>query len=212
MSEPDPATEPASVSRPVRTAAGVLVVICLGLIGWRWWADFRGHRPADLGEAPLVRVDLNRATKSELMQLPGVGPAMAERIVRHRELAGQFQNADDLKRVQGFGDTTFRKVRPWIVVELSEDDSPQVEPEKLVRKVKPPEKTVSKPETRRVKINRATPDELNALPGIGPVLAQRIIDERARKPFADPADLRRVSGLGPKRIEQLADLLDFATE
>jgi competence protein ComEA len=46
-------------------------------------------------------------------------------------------------------------------------------------------------------------DELRTLPGIGPKLAQRIIDERQKRPFATVEELRRVSGIGPKTLEKL---------
>ena len=58
---------------------------------------------------------------------------------------------------------------------------------------------------QQVNLNTATQVELEALPGIGPGLAKRIIAARAQKPFASLADLDRVSGVGPKLIEKLRD-------
>jgi competence protein ComEA len=55
-----------------------------------------------------------------------------------------------------------------------------------------------------VAVNRATREELLCLPGIGAVLAGRILAEReAHGPFRDTADLARVQGLGPSRREKL---------
>lgn len=59
-----------------------------------------------------------------------------------------------------------------------------------------------------VDLNAAGVAELDALPGIGPVLAQRIVDWRASNGrFASVDDLRQVEGIGPKKFEQLKALL-----
>ncbi len=55
-----------------------------------------------------------------------------------------------------------------------------------------------------VDLNRATAGELDALPGIGPVLARRIVEHRAAHgPFARPEDLLAVRGIGPRLLERL---------
>lgn len=57
-----------------------------------------------------------------------------------------------------------------------------------------------------IDINTATAEELEALPGVGPVTAAKIVAEREENgPFASVDDLERVPGIGPKRIEQLRD-------
>jgi len=65
----------------------------------------------------------------------------------------------------------------------------------------------------RVSVNAGTFDELEALPVIGPVIAQHILDERQRSgAFTSFEDLEtRVSGFGPKSAEALSDLLTFDT-
>jgi competence ComEA-like helix-hairpin-helix protein len=55
-----------------------------------------------------------------------------------------------------------------------------------------------------VDLNRASAEELDALPGIGPVLARRIVDHRlAHGPFARPEDLLAVRGIGPRSFARL---------
>lgn len=62
--------------------------------------------------------------------------------------------------------------------------------------------------TPPVSLSSATLEELDALPGVGPVTAQRILEYRAEHgPFASVDDLDAVPGIGPARIEQLRDLV-----
>jgi competence protein ComEA len=57
-------------------------------------------------------------------------------------------------------------------------------------------------------LSSASAEELDALPGVGPVTAQRIIDHRtAHGPFRSVDDLDAVPGIGPTRVEQLRDLV-----
>ena len=66
-----------------------------------------------------------------------------------------------------------------------------------------PIKRVVKKKSGPININRATAGELDALPGIGPVLASRIIDYRkANGPFASVDDLQKVSGIGISKFAQ----------
>jgi len=78
-----------------------------------------------------------------------------------------------------------------------------------VHKSAPP--AVAAPTTKRaprLDINRATMDELKHLPGIGEVLARRVIERRtARGPFQSVDELREVTGIGEKRLEQLRPLV-----
>ncbi|HZI20245.1 MAG TPA: helix-hairpin-helix domain-containing protein [Pyrinomonadaceae bacterium] len=63
------------------------------------------------------RVSLNRATRAELEQLPGVGPALAARVVEHRERYGHFRRAEHLMLVRGFGERRFRRIEPFVTAE-----------------------------------------------------------------------------------------------
>jgi competence protein ComEA len=60
----------------------------------------------------------------------------------------------------------------------------------------------------RVSLGSATLEQLDALPGIGPVTAQKILDWRSQNgPFRSVEDLDAVPGIGPARVEQLRDLV-----
>ncbi|MEN3183805.1 MAG: ComEA family DNA-binding protein [Atribacterota bacterium] len=61
-----------------------------------------------------------------------------------------------------------------------------------------------------VNVNTASQKELESLPGIGEVLAQRIIEYReTHGPFQTPEDLLKVRGIGPKKLEKLRDRITF---
>ena len=64
--------------------------------------------------------------------------------------------------------------------------------------------------TSPLPVNTCSVDSLTLLPGVGPVLAERIAGDRAAAgPYRRPGDLRRVRGIGPVLAARLAPLLDF---
>jgi competence ComEA-like helix-hairpin-helix protein len=63
--------------------------------------------------------------------------------------------------------------------------------------------------TQRLNLNTASQAELEQLPGIGPTLAQRIIQARQQRPFQSLADLDQVPGMGPKVLEQIRNRITW---
>lgn len=63
-----------------------------------------------------ARINLNTASKEELMTLRGVGSARAEDIIRYREKHGGFQKIEEIKKVSGIKETTFEKIKDQITV------------------------------------------------------------------------------------------------
>ncbi|MFT3686354.1 MAG: ComEA family DNA-binding protein [Phycisphaerales bacterium] len=61
-------------------------------------------------------LDLNAATAAQLEHLPGIGPAIAQRIIDDRTKHGRYTSVDDLDRVQGIGKKTIDKLRPFVMV------------------------------------------------------------------------------------------------
>ena len=61
-------------------------------------------------------IDLNRATAVEMEQLPGIGPAMAARILEYRAENGRFNSVDELDEVRGIGPKKLEKLRPLVRV------------------------------------------------------------------------------------------------
>jgi competence protein ComEA len=61
-------------------------------------------------------VDVNTATAQELAALPGIGPALAGRIVAWRSAHGRFGSVDALAEVPGIGPATVERLRPRVRV------------------------------------------------------------------------------------------------
>jgi comEA protein len=66
--------------------------------------------------AAAPQVNLNTATAAELAKLPGIGPAVAARIVEYRQKNGGFKKAEELMNVRGIGEKTFLKLKPLVTV------------------------------------------------------------------------------------------------
>ena len=62
------------------------------------------------------KININTADKSQLDTLPGVGPALAERIVEYRQTNGGFHDIEELKKVSGFGPSKFEKVKDKVTI------------------------------------------------------------------------------------------------
>lgn len=95
--------------------------VLLGILAMAGWFIFGGgfsgglvayDRPPD-SEAGFT-VNINAAGAIELAQLPGLGPATAERIVAYRTEHGPFASHDDLLAVSGIGPVTLESLRPFL--------------------------------------------------------------------------------------------------
>ncbi|MFO7664968.1 MAG: helix-hairpin-helix domain-containing protein [Chloroflexota bacterium] len=62
-------------------------------------------------------ININTASQRDLELLPGIGPAMAERIIAHREANGPFATVEAIMDVSGIGDAKFEAIRDLITVE-----------------------------------------------------------------------------------------------
>lgn len=80
-----------------------------GGAGERSKADDATANPA--AASITVLIDINTADAKELELLPGIGPAMAERIVEDRARVGAFRRLEDLGRVKGIGVKTIERLR-----------------------------------------------------------------------------------------------------
>jgi competence protein ComEA len=102
--------------------AGVAILVAAGLTAAVGWWVAQGGLQGRLIEVEHARpqtaafqVDINQAAWPELVQLPGVGRSLAQRIVEYRGAhGGRFLDNDDLRRVHGIGPKTLENIRPYL--------------------------------------------------------------------------------------------------
>ncbi|MEO5800507.1 MAG: ComEA family DNA-binding protein [Gemmatimonadales bacterium] len=137
--------------------------------------------------ADTERIDVERATPPELARLPGVGPALAKRIVADRQIHGAFGGIAGLDRVAGIGPAMLRRLVPHLTFAGVAAD------------------TLAVGGDPAVDLNRADVAELDALPGIGEARARAIVAFRdSAGPFRQVTDLIRVRGVSQSLIGRLA--------
>ncbi len=73
--------------------------------------------PTTAATPSTTLVNLNTATAADLETLPHIGPTLAERIIAYREANGPFRHIEDLKKVEGIGETRYQDIAPFITVE-----------------------------------------------------------------------------------------------
>jgi competence protein ComEA len=66
--------------------------------------------------AVAAAVNLNTATKEDLVALPGIGPAKAQAILDYRNQHGPFRSVDEVRKVKGIGEKLFTQIRPELTL------------------------------------------------------------------------------------------------
>lgn len=80
-------------------------------------AEARMQTGIIIDPAPGGLINLNTATAEQLDSLPGIGPAIAQRIIDYRESVGGFTTIEEITQVSGIGEATFAKIKASITVQ-----------------------------------------------------------------------------------------------
>ncbi|MCL1908335.1 MAG: helix-hairpin-helix domain-containing protein [Holophagaceae bacterium] len=67
-------------------------------------------------DGPIRKVDINTATRTELMQIPRIGEKMADQIVEFRKTNGPFKRVEEIMNVRGMGEKTFLSIKHYLTV------------------------------------------------------------------------------------------------
>jgi competence ComEA-like helix-hairpin-helix protein len=96
---------PAALRRAFAAHLIALALLCLSPP-----ASFAKKKP------PLHPINLNTASALELQQVPGIGPATADKILTMRKSYGPFKSVDDLRAIKGIGPKRLEKMRKYLTV------------------------------------------------------------------------------------------------
>jgi len=72
------------------------------------------EKPTAAGNGKLINI--NSADASQLIELPSVGPKLAQRILDYRKSNGNFKRVQDLMKVKGIGEKVFARLQPLITI------------------------------------------------------------------------------------------------
>jgi competence protein ComEA len=184
--------------------------------------------------AAAAPVDLNLADQKALESLPGIGPALAKKIMEGRP----YQSVDDLSRIKGMTKAKIAAIKDKVAVTAAKPVKPapapaaaKPQPAPAPAAAKPevtPAPAAAKPQAapavekkevapgkeapaagklapgEKVNINTAPKEDLDKLPGIGPVKAQAIIEGR---PFEKIEDIMKVKGIKEGEFGKIKDLI-----
>lgn len=62
------------------------------------------------------KININKATQTELEAIPGIGPSTALKIINYRKENGKFSSLEDIKNISGIGDSKYKKIKDYICI------------------------------------------------------------------------------------------------
>ncbi len=176
-------------------------------------------------------INLNTASRDELMLIDGIGESTADKIIEYRERNGGFASVSQLIEINGIGEAKLEKFRSFLYVEgdtgfvdepqnndgndyqedyntpdddNNNDDIPHEE------QTQPPveETTPEDTEIPMVELNSATAEDFMKLPGIDEEMAYKIVEFREKiQYFSHPYELLYIDGMTEKMLSGAIDYM-----
>ncbi len=152
-------------------------------------------------------ININSASLEELDRITGVGSIIAQRIIDYRNQYGPFQAIEDIKNVSGIGDVTFEKMKGEITVgDVVSSTVAVAASSETFATSSVASSSIAATTPAKININTASYEELQKITGVGPTIAQRIIDYRqANGPFQTIEDIEKVKGIGDVTFNKMKD-------
>jgi len=136
--------------------------------------------------APVVKIDINKATAEEWQKLRGIGPYYAKKIINFRQKLGGFSSIEQIGTTYGLKDSTFQIIKPFLE---------------------------ASPVFKQIKINAADEKELKDHPYISWKQANIVVKYRINHGhFANIEELKKVIVFTEEDLTKLTPYLDFSIE
>ncbi len=197
-------------TRRERRSAFLLLLIIIVIIGLRYTVPEKNMEVEDLTDdyiasatehsfeeskspysAKLFSFDPNKSSYDTLIQL-GLTEKEAGTLINYRNKGGKFRNPEDINKVYGIDQSKAARLVPYVVVTPDRKDVAS--------------KTIAAQDYPPIELNSCDSASLVRLPGIGPVLAARIIRyRRLLGSYASVEQLREVYGLPPETYDLIKD-------
>jgi len=146
---------------------------------WKPFLVFNKRKPIE------KKIELNSATQEELVSLKGIGEKLSERIIKHREKIGGFQNLDQLSEVYGLSPETIANIKPKVVVDIKN--------------------------IIQLNINEIDIKTLAAHPYVSYNTAKLIVNYREQHgAYEKPEDLLKIYGIEAEELSKLKPYIKFA--
>lgn len=170
------------------------------------WTD-DANSSDSLYQAEYFSFNPNTASEAQLLKL-GLSKKVVKTWVNFRSKGGKFRKAEDVQKIWGLEDSTYQKIKPYLVFEKNNSNQNNWEKKPNEWSYKDNEKYVSVKKDNSVELNSADSSGLCALPGIGPGFSKRILKYRnSLGGFISKDQLLEVYGFTPEMYSKIEALV-----